>query len=182
MFNKSILLLLVSFLLLNGCSSNKDIVFKSIDKLDLGNLSKSSATISGNVVFENLKEEVLNLEDMVLDLSIDGKDVGTIVIQADKIAEAKSTFTVPLSYTYETKLFVEEGHDPSSAYEVKISGDLTVKNQKGEEIKIPVKFSATIETLTNKERRIEKRESRKERRQERREERKARRAEKRNND
>ncbi len=179
---KNINFLLIATLLFSSCSSNKDVEFKSITNLDLGNLSKKSATIRGNLSFNNKMDEVLNLEDMILDLSIDGKDVGTIVIQANKIAEAKSEFTIPLSYTYETKLFIEEGHDPSSAYEVKISGELTAKNQKGEEIKIPVDFSATIDYLSNKEKRVEKRESRKEARQERREERKARRAQRKAND
>ena len=103
---------------------------------------------------------------MVLDLTIDGKDIGTIVTKTDKIIRPKSEFSVPLQYSYETSSFVEEGHEPASNYAVQLLGDLTLKNSKGEEVTATVKYAMTYEYLTKKEIRMDKREERKKHRQE----------------
>lgn len=173
---QKIIILLLSVLIFTACESDKKTIeFKKMANLDLGNLSKENATIKATAVFMNLSDEEYNLKDMVLDFTIDGKDVGTIVTKTDKIIKPKSEFSIPVQYSYETSSFVEEGHEPSSNYAVQLLGDLTLKNSKGEEVTAAVKYATTYEYLTKKEIRIEKRETKKEERQKRREERKAKR-------
>ncbi|HRH57897.1 MAG TPA: hypothetical protein PLS10_09600 [Chitinophagales bacterium] len=164
---QKIIILLLSVLIFTACESDKKTIeFKKMANLDLGNLSKGNATIKATAVFMNLSEEEYNLKDMVLDFTIDGKDVGTIVTKTDKIIKPKSEFSIPVQYSYETSSFVEEGHEPSSTYAVQLLGDLTLKNSKGEEVTAAVKYATTYEYLTKKEIRLDKREERKKRRQE----------------
>lgn len=164
---QKIIILLLSVLIFTACESDKKTIeFKKMANLDLGNLSKGNATIRATAVFMNLSEEEYNLKDMVLDFTIDGKDVGTIVTKTDKIIKPKSEFSIPVQYSYETSSFVEEGHEPSSTYAVQLLGDLTLKNSKGEEVTAAVKYATTYEYLTKKEIRLDKREERKKRRQE----------------
>ncbi len=164
---QKIIILLLSVLIFTACESDKKTIeFKKMANLDLGNLSKENATIKATAVFMNLSDEEYNLKDMVLDFTIDGKDVGTIVTKTDKIIKPKSEFSIPVQYSYETSSFVEEGHEPSSNYAVQLLGDLTLKNSKGEEVTAAVKYATTYEYLTKKEIRIEKLEERKKHRQE----------------
>jgi hypothetical protein len=164
---QKIIILLLSVLIFTACETDKKTIeFKKMANLDLGNLSKGNATISATAVFMNLSEEEYNLKDMVLDFTIDGKDIGTIVTKTDKIIKPKSEFSIPVQYSYETSTFVEEGHEPSSTYAVQLLGDLTLKNSKGEEVTAAVKYATTYEYLTKKEIRLDKREERKKRRQE----------------
>lgn len=166
-----LLILLCSLTLLTSCQEDKkEIEFKKIVNLNLGNLSKENAKLNATVVFMNLTEQEFDMQDLVLDLSVDGKDIGTIVSKITKKIQPNSEFSIPVHYTYETKEIVQEGHDPSSTYAVQLLGDLTLLNAKGEEITCKVKFADTYEFLTKKEERIEKREERKKRREERKEE------------
>ena len=165
---KKYTIVLVAVLFFSACKNDKkDIEFKKIANIDLGNLSKGSATLRGTAVFINLSDEEYNLKDLVLDFTIDGKDVGTVVTKMTKKIQPNSEFSVPIEYSYETKSIKEEGHDPASTYAVQLLGDLTIKNTKGEEIGTEVKYASTYEYLTKKEIRIEKREARKKRREER---------------
>ena len=50
-----------------------------ISDFDLGNLSKDNAKLTGFAVFINLTDKILEVKDLILDLSVDGKDIGTIV-------------------------------------------------------------------------------------------------------
>ncbi|MFN8297224.1 MAG: hypothetical protein U0T69_13585 [Chitinophagales bacterium] len=164
---QKIIILLLSVLIFTACESDKKTIeFKKMANLDLGNLSKENATIKATAVFMNLSDEEYNLKDMVLDFTIDGKDVGTIVTKTDKVIKPKSEFSIPVQYSYETSSFVEEGHEPSSNYAVQLLGDLTLKNSKGDEVTATVKYATTYEYLTKKEIRMDKREERKKRRQE----------------
>ena len=105
---------------------------------------------------------------MVLDFTLDGKDVGTVVTKISKVIKPNSEFSIPIEYSYETKSIIEEGHDPASTYAVDLSGDLITKNSKEEELSTSVKFASSYEYLSRKEKRIEKREARKETRKEKR--------------
>ena len=171
---QKLLFILISLLSITSCKQDKkSIEFKTFTKIDLGNISKDNATIHATAAFMNYTDEELNLKDLVLDFSIDGKDVGTIVTKTDKVIKPNSEFSVPVKYTYETKSFVEEGHEPSANYAIQLQGDLTLKNSKNEEVTASVNYSTTYEYLTKKEAREEKRETRKEERQRKREERKS---------
>lgn len=163
---KFIIILLSIFVLTSCKNDKKDIEFKKMANLDLGNLSKENATVRATAVFMNLSEEEYNLKDLVLDFTIDGKDVGTIVTKTDKIIKPKSEFSIPIQYSYETSSFLESGHEPASTYAVQLLGDLTLKNSKGDEITTAVKYAMTYEYLTKKEIRLDKREERKKRREE----------------
>lgn len=171
---KRILLLsFIAFTLLSCNQEKKSVEFNKLANLDLGNLSKESATIRGIAVFFNLSEESYVLKDMVLDFTIDGKDAGTIVSKSSKNIQPRSEFSIPFQYTYSTVPFKEAGHDPASTYAVQLIGTITVKDKDGNLIEKPVKFAETYEYLTKKEKRKEAREERKEERRKRREERKA---------
>lgn len=175
---KQIIFILLTAFSFTACKNEEKIIeFKKIENIDLGNISKENATMHGTATFMNSSDKEFNLKDLVLDLIIDGKDVGTIVVKNDKVIKPNAEFSIPLKYTYETASIVETGHDPSTTYAVQINGDLNVKDKDGNEVTTSLKYATTYEYQTKKEIREEKRETRKEERQKRREERK----EKRNN-
>ncbi|MDB5228226.1 MAG: hypothetical protein JWN78_2419 [Bacteroidota bacterium] len=160
--NSRIIILFLSLFALNSCThEKKTIAFKKIANLDLGNLTKREATLRGTAVFMNLSDQEFNLKDLVLDFTIDGKDIGTVVSKTKKVIKPNSEFSVPIVYSYSTSSVLTEGREPASSYAVELLGDLMTKNSREEEISTPVKFADTYEYLTKKEKRIEKREARK---------------------
>lgn len=158
-----LMILICTFTLISCNHEKKTIQFKKIANFDPGNISKNTATLNGVAVFMNLTDDTFHLKDLMLDLLIDGKNIGTVVMKSKKEILPRAEFSVPISYTYETKSFIEEGKDPAKSYGVELSGDLTVKNE-NEEMSIPVKFTTTFEFQTRKEKRIERREERREER------------------
>lgn len=170
---QKILIIILSVLTFTSCKTDKkSIEFKKITNIDLGNLTKENATMHATVVFMNNSNEEFNLKDVIIDLIIDGKDIGTIVTKNNKLIKANDEFSVPIKYTYDTNSFVAKDHEPSSKYELKLTGDLTVLNSKNEEITTSINHSSTYEFQTKKEIREEKRDTKKEERQKRKEERK----------
>ncbi|MFN8282051.1 MAG: hypothetical protein U0U67_02500 [Chitinophagales bacterium] len=179
---QKILLILFTVLLFTSCKNDdKSVEFNKFVNLDLGNLSKDHAIIRADAVFMNHSQTAFNFKDVTIDFSIDGKDVGTIVVKKDKVIQPNSEFTIPIKYEYATASFLEPDHEPSGTYAVQLIGDIHFKNDKDEEASAKIKYAVTYEYLTKKEIRIEKRETKKEERQKRREERKQKREEKRNN-
>lgn len=165
---KRFLIVLFCMIVISACKTDKKgIEYKKIDNLDLGNLSKDNATLKATAVFMNLSDEEYNFKDLVLDLTVNGKDVGTIVTKISKKIAPVSEFSIPIQYSYETSSIIEKGNDPSATYAVQLSGDLTLKDKNGKEITTTVKFTTTSTYQTKKEIRIEKREDRKKRREER---------------
>ncbi len=157
--------LFLSVLLFASCShEKKSIEFKKMANIDLGNLSHETATLHGTAVFMNFSDQEYELKDMVLDFTIDGKDIGTVVTKTKKIIQPNSEFSVPINYTYETTSFIKEGDEPAKSYAVELLGDLTSKDAKGNELGTSVKYATTYDNLTGKEKRIQKREERRERR------------------
>lgn len=170
---QKIFFILLSAIVFTSCKNEeKSIEFKSIENLNLGNVAKENATLTATATFMNYTDKELNLKDLVLDFSVDGKDVGTVVTKKDIKIAPKAEFSVPIKYPYETSSFKVEGHEPATTYSVALSGDLTVLDANNEEIVSSVKHTSTFEYHTKKEIREEKRESRKEERKQRREERK----------
>jgi hypothetical protein len=170
---KKIVLYCLVFILFTACQTEKKTIeFKKLVNLELGNLQKENATLRATAVFMNISKEEFHLKDLVLDFSIDGKDVGTIVSKSDKVIQPNSEFSIPIKYSYETKAFILENHEPATTYAIQLLGDLTLKNAKGEDVATKVKYAETYEYLTKKEERVEKREDRKEERKRKREERK----------
>ena len=163
---KLVIILLAVFAFTSCQEEKKDIEFKKIANLNLGNLSKENAKLQGTAVFMNLSDQEYDLKDMVLDFTIDGKDVGTVVTKITKKIQPNSEFSIPIQYSYETGSFLEAGHEPASTYAIQLLGDLTLKNTKGEEITTAVKYATTYEYLTKKEIRQDKKEERKKRREE----------------
>lgn len=175
---QKILFILLATLSFTACKNEeKTIEFKKVVNLNLGNISKENATVTATAVFMNYTDKELNLKDLVLDFTVDGKDVGTIVTKKDIVIAPKAEFSVPIKYPYETSSFKVEGHEPSTTYSVQLSGNLTAKDANNEEFTSSVKYASSYEYLTKKEIREEKRETRKEERQQKREERKHKREE-----
>src|SRR5687768_3447087 len=98
MIKKLIILLILPALLSCGGEKNS-IQFKKMVNFELGNLERNSATLHGTAVFMNLTDQAYKMKDLVLDFTIDGDDIGTVVIKMNKIIEPKSEFSVPISYT-----------------------------------------------------------------------------------
>ncbi|MBK8352934.1 MAG: hypothetical protein IPL21_15120 [Saprospirales bacterium] len=170
------ILILLSILLFSSCKHDENsIEFTKFANLDLGNLSKESATLRADAIFMNHSQNAFNLKDITIDFSIDGKDVGTIVVKKDKVIQPNSEFTIPIKHEYATNSFLEPNHEPSGTYAVQLLGDINFTNENKEEQAAKIKYAMTYEYLTKKEIRIEKRETKKEERQKRREERKAKR-------
>ena len=164
---RNLFILLFSALIIVSCNEDKqDIEFKKMVNLDLGNLSKENAKLTATAIFMNLSDQEFDLKDLVLDFTIDGKDVGTVVTKISKKIKPNSEFSIPVQYTYETNSFIEAEHDPATKYTVQLLGDLTLKNTKGEDVMTAVKYATTYEYLTKKEERLEKREERKKKREE----------------
>lgn len=174
---KFIILLLSVFVFMSCAEDKKEIEFSKITDVDLGNLSKENAKLKANAVFVNLSDKEFEVKEMVLEFSVDGKNIGTIVTKTSKKIAAKGEFSIPFQYNYDTEPLVLEGHDPSSQYQVEIKGDLTVKNSAGEEITTAVKYSGQVAYLTKKEIRQEKREERQENREDRKKDRETKKAE-----
>ncbi|HPA35685.1 MAG TPA: hypothetical protein PLA16_04920 [Chitinophagales bacterium] len=169
---KNLLLFCLAAVLLTACNQEPEkISFKKMGTFDLGNLSKENANLRATAVFANNSEEEFSFKNMLLDLSIDGKSAGTIVVKMDKKIKANAEFSIPIKYNYPTSTFVIEGHEPSGTYAVSVTGEMTVTKSDGNTFTVPVEFSTNYEYLTKKEERVEKRETRKEEREKKREER-----------
>lgn len=167
---KKLLFICLSVLLLTSCNFDKEqIEFKKIDHFDLGNLSKENTSLKATAYFMNVSEEKCTLKSMVVDLKIDGKDIGTIVTKTNKAIQPNEEFSVPVKYSYETASFIEPGNEASGNYAVSLKGNLIFLNSKNKEISIPVKYESTFEYLTKKKERKENKEERKSRKEERRE-------------
>ncbi len=171
---QKIILILLSILLFSSCKHDKNpIEFKKMDNLDLGNISKETANLKATAIFFNNSKQSYLLKDVTLDFSIDGKDIGTIVVKNELIIQPNATFSIPIKYNYETNSFINPGHDPSLNYAVEFKGEIIYTNEKGKEANTAdMHYATSYEYLTKKEIRIEKRETRKEERKKRREERK----------
>ena len=152
------ILILLSILLFSSCKHDENsIEFTKFANLDLGNLSKESATLRADAIFMNHSQNAFNLKDITIDFSIDGKDVGTIVVKKDKVIQPNSEFTIPIKYEYATNSFLEPNHEPSGTYAVQLLGDINFTNENKEEQAAKIKYAMTYEYLTKKEIRIEKR-------------------------
>jgi hypothetical protein len=158
--NKNFLLFFSLLAMLSCTHERKAIDFKKMANFDLGIITKKTATLHGVAVFTNLTDEELTVKDMVLDFTVDGKDIGTIVVKTKKIIQPKSEFSIPVEYTYDTRRFVEEGSQPADTYAVELLGDLVTKNQKEKETSTAVKFATTYEYLTKREKRLERKQRR----------------------
>src|SRR4051812_7685179 len=118
---KNIFILLLAAVAISSCNHEKrTIEFKKMASVDLGNLAHESATLRGTAVFMNLSDQEYELKDMVLDFTIDGKDVGTVVTKLKKTIQPNSEFSVPISYTYETSSIIKEGDEPAKSYAVEL--------------------------------------------------------------
>lgn len=166
------LILFLSLFSLYACQSDRNgVEFKRIDNFDMGNLSKENAKLKGVAVFTNLSEDNMTIKDMVLDFSVEGKDIGTIVVKSNNKVAAKSEFSIPFQYNYDTDAIKVDGHEPSSTYAVTLKGSLTLLNASKKEIQADLKFSTSYEYLTKQEVRQQKRDDRIEKRKQRKEER-----------
>ena len=124
------ILILLSILLFSSCKHDENsIEFTKFANLDLGNLSKESATLRADAIFMNHSQSAFNLKDITIDFSIDGKDVGTIVVKKDKVIQPNSEFTIPIKYEYATNSFLEPNHEPSGTYAVQLLGDINFTNE-----------------------------------------------------
>lgn len=169
---QKIFVLLISILIFISCNvEQKGVEYKRIGDFDLGNLSKDNAKLTGFAVFINLTDKDLEVKDLILDLSVDGKDIGTIVAKYNKKVAAKAEFSIPFQYNYETSALKTQNHDLNSKYEVILNGNLTLLDTDKKEIHATLKYATSFEYHTKQEIRQQNRIDRKEQRKERREER-----------
>ncbi len=163
----------ISIFMLNACKQEQHAIeFVKITDVDLGNLKKENATLNGIAVFRNnSKTATFIMDDMVLNFSVDGKDIGTIVIKNKRKIDANTEFSVPFSYKYVSGKILDTGNEPAAIYAVQLLGKLNVTDGAKEESS-DVKYAESYEYKTAKEERIEKREEKREARKERREQRK----------
>ncbi len=165
----------------SACQQDRNNVeFKRVDNLDMGNLSKGDAKLSGTLVFTNLSENDLSVKDIVMDYTVDGKDIGTVVVKSGKKITAKAEFSIPFQYNYNTGALKLQGHDPSAKYAIVLKGKITLLDATNKEVTADIKYSESFEYHTKQEIRQQKRDDRKEQRQERREQRKERREQRKN--
>ena len=149
---KNTIFIILSIFLFTACKTDKNAIeFKKVTNIDLGNLSKENATMNATVVFMNNSDQEFKLKDIVIDLIVDGKDIGTIVTKSNKLIKANDEFSVPIKYTYNTNSFVARDHEPLGKYELKLTGDLTVLDGNNEEITISINHSSSYEYHTKKE-------------------------------
>lgn len=171
---KKLVLIILVALSFSACNNEqKGLQFKRMTNVDIGNLQKDNATFHATAVFFNQSTDTLTVKDFVLDFIVDGKDVGTIVIKSDKKLMPNSEASIPIKYSYETADIVKDGEQLTKTYSIKLNGDLTAINTKNNEVSSTVTYIESINFVSKKEEREEKRESRKEERQQKREERKA---------
>lgn len=165
----------------SACQQDRNNVeFKRVDNLDMGNLSKGDAKLSGTLVFTNLSENDLSVKDIVMDYTVDGKDIGTVVVKSGKKITAKAEFSIPFQYNYNTSALKLQDHDPSAKYAIVLKGKITLLDATNKEVTADIKYSESFEYHTKQEIRQQKRDDRKEQRKERREQRKERREQRKN--
>lgn len=166
-----LLLTATATLLFSGCTIERKIEFVKAVGTEMGNIQKETARFRTTLVFLNLTEDEYEVKDVVLDFKIDGKDVGTIFDKNNKKIKPHSEFSIPLKYAYETKDIIGSNEEPEHVYLLEANGNLTCKDKLGNEFQIPVSVKESYDYKTNKEIRIEEKQTKKEERQERREER-----------
>lgn len=159
--NKNLFFVLSASLLLLSCVHQGGVEFNKVGSIELGNLKKEHAKLNAILLFNNISDESFTVKNVVLDLKIDGKDIGTILVKQPKTVRPNSEFSVPVSYVYATGTVLSPGEEPADVYLVQLSGDLTLKDAKGKEVTVAVKYKEPYAYLTKKEERIEKRSERK---------------------
>ncbi|MCB0506749.1 MAG: hypothetical protein R2739_10500 [Chitinophagales bacterium] len=164
---KKIIYVSILCLFFVACQNDKKTVeFKKVVDVEMGNLSKESAKLSAIAVFMNISQDTFYVKDLVLDYTIDGKDVGTIVTKSNKTIYPNSEFNIPIKYIYETTSFKPEENTATSTFAVQLIGNLNIKNNKGETLSIKVKHAQNYTYIDKKEIRKDKREERRLKRQE----------------
>lgn len=158
---KNLLLVLACSLLLVSCVHQSGIEFHKVGVIELGNLKKEQTKLTAILVFNNISDNSFVVKNIVLDLKIDGKDIGTILVKQPKEVRPHSEFSIPVSYAYDTQPIITPGEEPADVYLVQLSGDLTLKDKDGEEVTVAVNYKEPYAYLTKKEERIEKRKERK---------------------
>ena len=150
----------------SSCVNKNSIQYSKTTGVELGNLKKEDARFNAILVFNNISPDQFVVKDLVLDFKIDGKDIGTILVKNPKDVRPHSEFNVSVDYMYEPSRILKAGEEPSDVYLVELDGDLTLKNNEGKEVTVPVKYKASYAYKTGKEERIEKRKERKARKKE----------------
>lgn len=159
---RNLTLLFLPLLIFTSCVNKSGVEYSKVADVDLGNLKKDNAQFTSIVVFNNISEDSYVVKNLVLDLKIDGNDIGTILTKIPKGVRPHSEFSIDVDYLFETNKIIKAGEGPSDVYLVQLEGDLTLKDNDGQEITVPVKYKASYAYKTNKEERIEKRKERKE--------------------
>ena len=163
--SKNLLFILACSLLLLSCTPQNGVEFNKVASIELGNLKKEQTKLNAILLFNNISENSFVVKNIVLDLKIDGKDIGTILVKQPKEVRAHSEFSIPISYAYDTQPIINPGEEPADVYLVQLSGDLTLKDKNGEEFTVGVSYKEPYAYLTKKEERIDKRKERKEAKQ-----------------
>jgi LEA14-like dessication related protein len=157
-----VLVSLSAILLFGSCAHKSGIEYSKVASIDMGNLKKENARFAAIIAFNNISENPFVVKNLVLDLKIDGKDIGTILVKNPKEVRPNSEFTLETNYMYESGRLLKPGEEPAEVYLIQLEGELTLKDKNGEELTVPVKYKASYAYLTKKEERIEMRRERRE--------------------
>lgn len=102
---RNLLILAVTVICLAACNTSnfEEPVFKDLKNVKLKDLQGNMATISAEAVVFNPNKKSGKLTDIVLDVWIDGKELGHIKQTHDLKIPAESEFNIPIETTIDLK-------------------------------------------------------------------------------
>lgn len=164
---KIFLLCLIVFM---SCKDDKIPKCKSIENIDLGNLTKEHSKFSALLVLSNPDKSIdYTFKNATIDILINGKDAGTLVVDLPKIISHNSDTKIPISYKLTVSDF-DNDERKSGSYNIEFKGTAFLKNNESKDIEeISINEKYTIDVNIKKElRKVEhdtKREEKKSRRE-----------------
>jgi hypothetical protein len=146
-YNKNLVILVISGLLVSSCLPKEQVVFKSVKNLVLDGGLDGEPLLKGEAVFFNPNKIQTKLKEINVDILVDGKKAARVDQQMNLIVPGKSEFTVPIQANISLKDFglldAVIGFFGGKSYNVQFTGYLRVAVH-GITVKVPVKYNEEV--------------------------------------
>lgn len=146
-YNKNLVILVISGLLVSSCLPKEQVVFKSVKNLVLDGGLDGEPLLKGEAVFFNPNKIQTKLKEINVDILVDGKKAARVDQQMNLVVPGKSEFTVPIQANISLKDFglldAVIGFFGGKSYQVQFTGYLRVSVH-GIPVKVPVKYNEEV--------------------------------------
>jgi hypothetical protein len=146
-YNKNLVILVISGLLVSSCLPKEQVVFKSVKNLVLDGGLDGEPLLKGEAVFFNPNKIQTKLKEINVDILVDGKKAARVDQQMNLVVPGKSEFTVPIQANISLKDFglldAVIGFFGGKSYNVQFTGYLRVAVH-GITVKVPVKYNEEV--------------------------------------